>query len=128
MLKKILAFTGSLAFVWTLTATPALAVNATNGLIDAADASDYSTTTELPEVIGKVISVALSMLGVLFLILTIYAGFLWMTAAGDDKKIQTAKNILSAAVVGLVLILTAYTITNFVIGRLLVATGSGVLD
>lgn len=63
-----------------------------------------------------IINVALSFLGIIFLGLTIYAGFRWMTAGGNEDAISTAKKTLTAAVIGLVIILLAYSITNFVIG------------
>jgi hypothetical protein len=47
--------------------------------------------------------------------LTLYAGWLWMTAAGDSKQTQKAKDILITAVVGLVILLSAYAISSFVI-------------
>ncbi len=75
--------------------------------------------------IGTIISVFLSVLGVIFLILVIYAGFVWMTASGDPKAIEKAKGILTSAVIGLVIILLAYGITTFVINLLGGATGGG---
>lgn len=69
-------------------------------------------------VIGRLIQLFLGFLGVIFLILVLYAGFIWMTAAGDEKKVASAKNILMSAVVGLVVILAAYAISSFVITQL----------
>ena len=45
-------------------------------------------SADLVATIGTIISVFLGALGVIFLILVIYAGFLWMTAAGDAKKVE----------------------------------------
>jgi hypothetical protein len=79
-------------------------------------------STSLPEMVGRIINVALSLLGVLLVVLVIYAGFLWMTAQGNEDKVKTAKKILTNAVIGMVLIFAAYAITNFVIERLVGAT------
>jgi len=79
--------------------------------------------TTFAEEIAKIITVALGFLGLLFLILVIYAGFLWMTAAGNDEKIATAKKIMIAAVIGAAIVLSAYAITIFVISNLLKASG-----
>ena len=68
--------------------------------------------------IGGIISSVLAMLGTLFLILTIYAGVLWMTASGDEGKIEKAKEIITAAVIGLAIVMSAYTITYFVGSKL----------
>lgn len=76
------------------------------------------------EIIAQVISYALSFLGVLFLSLLIYAGFLWMTAAGDQEKITKAKDILQSSVIGLIIIISSYTITYFVLQNLTKAAGT----
>jgi hypothetical protein len=125
MLKKILISLAAFTIIWSVGTAPALALQVRTGLEDAAgsNGAGYSSTS-LTVIIGKLITVFLSLLGVIFLLLTIYAGFLWMTAAGDDKKIQSAKNILSAAVVGLVIILAAYAISDFVLRSLSAATGN----
>lgn len=95
-----------------------------DGLSDVADGSGgaYTTTTSLPQMIGRLIQALLGILGVIFLVLTIYAGFLWMTAAGEDKKVKEAKETLTRAVIGLVIVLSAYSITTFILGNLLSAT------
>lgn len=79
---------------------------------------------ELTETIGKLIGVLLSFLGVIFLLLIIYAGFTWMTAQGDPKAVGKAKDILITSVVGLVILLSAYAISSFVIESLQSAVSS----
>lgn len=80
---------------------------------------------DLEDTLGTLISVFLGLLGIIFLVLVIYAGFLWMTAGGDDKKVGQAKQILITSVIGLVILLSAYAISKFVIEQLTLATGSG---
>ena len=72
----------------------------------------------------KVIRVALGVLGILALILVIYAGVVWMTSGGNEQKIETAKKILLNAVIGLVIILFAFAIVQFIFSRLS-GNGSG---
>jgi hypothetical protein len=79
----------------------------------------------LEETLGMLINVLLGLLGIIFLVLTIYAGFLWMTAGGDEKQVAKAKQIIITAVIGLVILLSAYAISQFVIDQLVTATGSG---
>ena len=89
-------------------------------------ASGFTGTNDvysLSRVVASVIRTVLSLLGVIFIVLIIYAGFLWMTSAGNEEKVTKAKNIMSAAVIGLVIVLSAYAITVFVIDKLV---GSGV--
>ncbi len=73
---------------------------------------------DLPLVVGNLINVLLSVLGIIFVVLVVYAGFLYLTAQGDEKKVTKAKDILARAVIGLVIIIAAYSISNFVIGQL----------
>ncbi|MFA5946536.1 MAG: Ig-like domain-containing protein [Patescibacteria group bacterium] len=82
-------------------------------------------TADLPTIIGQIISVFLGLLGVVFLVLTIYAGTMWMTAAGDPKKVEKAKNILIQAAVGLLITISAYGITTFIVNAITGGTGGG---
>ena len=91
----------------------------TDGLNEAADnGAGYNTQKQLPEIAGSLIKVVVGFLGVIFLVLTIYAGFTWMTAAGDPKQIDKAKSILTTAVIGLVIVLSSFAITDFIITNL----------
>ncbi len=82
-------------------------------------------TEKLPELIGKIISVILGLLGTVLLVLIIYAGWLWMSAGGEPKQVDKAKDYIKNAVVGLVLILLAYAITGFVIDKLTLVQSVG---
>ena len=68
--------------------------------------------------IGLIIGVVLSFIGVLFLILMIYAGFMWMMARGSDQEIVKAKGIMTAAIIGIVIIFSSYAITKLVLNNL----------
>ena len=85
-------------------------------LNDAATAAGYDTTQgDALGKAGSIISVVIGLLGVIFLILTIYGGFLWMTAAGNEKQVEKAKNIISRAAIGVVIVLAAYAVTYFIL-------------
>lgn len=64
--------------------------------------------------IAKIINWGLGLLGIAFLFLMVYAGFLWMNAKGDDKQISTAKGIIVDAIIGIIIIFGAYAVTAFV--------------
>lgn len=68
---------------------------------------------KLAAALGSVIGSFLAFLGVIFLVLMIAGGFMWMMAGGDEKKVLKARNILVAAVVGLIIVLSAYAITAY---------------
>jgi hypothetical protein len=97
------------------------AVNLTDKLGEVQKKSGQ-TDVPLTETVGRLISVFLGLLGVIFLVLVIYAGFIWMTAQGDPKAVDKARNILISAVVGLVILLASYAISSFVITQLTTAT------
>jgi hypothetical protein len=57
---------------------------------------------------------ALQVVGIIFLVLMVYAGFLWMTAGGNEENVEKAKKLIMAAVIGIAIVLAAYSITYFV--------------
>ncbi len=86
-----------------------------------AKASGVNTDTDnqsLDLIIETVIKTILSFLGVIFLILMIYGGFLWMTARGNEDQVVKSKNLIIAAVIGLIIVLASYAISFFVFNSL----------
>lgn len=75
----------------------------------------YSTAVTIPIIVGKIISILLGLLGLVFLILVVYAGFLYLTAQGEDAQVKKAKAILTKAAIGMMLVLSSYAITNVVV-------------
>ena len=57
-----------------------------------------------------------AILGILFLGLALYGGYLWMTARGDEAQVKKAKSVLEESTIGLIIIVLAYAITTFVLG------------
>jgi len=76
--------------------------------------------------IARIIRAAFGFLGVIALGLTLYGGFTYMTAGGDENKVTTAKKILVNSAIGLAIILSAFSISQFIISRLSDATGFNV--
>ena len=64
---------------------------------------------------GRIIAPIFGLVGLGFFCLAIYAGVLWMTAMGDPKKVDKAKDILTSATIGLVIIVASYVLTNAVL-------------
>lgn len=89
-----------------------------------ARAAGFGEPKNLPEVIGSLIGIVLSLIGIVFLVLIIYAGALWMTSAGNERKVLEAKKTLIDSTIGLAIILSAYVITYFIIQSLRSATGA----
>jgi hypothetical protein len=99
------------------------AVSAVDVGLGYATASGLSTQ-DLRIAIMRVIQVVLGFLGVLAISFIVYAGFLWMTAGGNEEKISTAKKILINATIGLAIIFSAFMIASFIVNRLAEATGA----
>lgn len=85
----------------------------------------FDTSTKVGSIVATVIQAFLGLLGIIFVILILTAGYNWMTAAGDEDKVTKAKDTLSRAIIGLIIIVAAYAITYFVINNLPWGTGSG---
>ncbi len=77
------------------------------------------TNPSLPDVVGGIINSVLGILGTVFLVLIIYAGFTWMTAGGNEEKIQKAQKIIRNSTIGLLVVVLAFAITQFVLKTLI---------
>ncbi len=112
-LSKILAT----LFLWgvlLVVAQPVFAAADPYGLEASRNASQYKDSKQtLPEIAGSLIGVAFSVIGIVFLGLALYAGYKWMTAQGNEKDVTKARDTLINASIGIVLMVAAYTITNF---------------
>lgn len=78
--------------------------------------------------IARIIAQLLTFLGIIFFILILYAGFLWMTAGGNEENIGKAKRILTSAGIGLAIVVLAYAITVFVMRAFLSGAGLDTLN
>jgi hypothetical protein len=72
-------------------------------------------TTDLYTIVGRIVNVVLGFLGIVLLFYFIYGGFRWMTAGGDEKQVGEAKTMIRNAVIGLVIIMASYALSNFVL-------------
>lgn len=78
------------------------------------------------ETAANIIRSALGLLGIVAVVIVLWGGMLWMTAGGSDEKVGTAKKILFSGITGLIIILSAFALTQFVINQLIGATGAQV--
>lgn len=69
---------------------------------------------DLVKFISQVVQFILGFLAIVFTILIIWAGAQWMTAGGEEKKVETAKQTIKNSIIGLIIILCSYAITLFV--------------
>ncbi len=91
--------------------------NAGDNLKNVQNGIGGNVPTDLSLMVGNVIKVVLSLVGIIFLILTVYAGYLWMTARGDDEQVNKAKEIIKSSIMGLFIVVSSYAITVFITSR-----------
>jgi len=72
-------------------------------------------SADLKQTVLNIITFVLGLLGLIAVIMILYGGFTWLTAGGNEDKIGSAKKIISAAIVGLIVILLSWAIVNFVV-------------
>src|SRR3990167_111447 len=75
-------------------------------------------------IVASVINVILGFLGIIAVVIILLGGFKWMTAGGSEDKIGEAKKLITAGVIGLVIILASWGIATFVITGLISATST----
>ncbi len=80
-------------------------------------------TTDIRLIIANIIRVALGLLGIIAVVIIIYGGWLWMSAGGNEDQIAKAKKTLLNGAVGLIIILSAYSIVLLVMRLLGISDG-----
>lgn len=93
-----------------------------NNNLNNVSSSTYPTKSQSIEVtIASIIQIVLSLLGIVFVVLMFKAGISWMTADGNEEKVNKAKSTIINLIIGLVLIFAAYIIT-YSLGSILSGT------
>lgn len=100
------------------TTTTSTLNNTITGPADIMLANSGLSSFSLGTVIAFVIQAALSLLGIIFLVIIVFAGYRWMTAAGNEEAIKKSQEAIKRAIIGLIIVLMAYAITYFVFKQL----------
>ncbi|QQS60420.1 hypothetical protein IPN41_00325 [Candidatus Falkowbacteria bacterium] len=92
-------------------------------------ANDFQNTLGLGDedprdIAASVIRILLGFLGMIAVVIILLGGFKWMTAGGNEEKVGEARKLIIQGAVGLIIILAAFGIANFVINNLLEATNN----
>ncbi len=115
---------GALFFaLFTSTALPAFAQTSLTGDITAqyqkaGDTAGLSTKKDPQTLIAEAIQIILGLVGTLFLVLIVFAGYVRLTSHGEDDRIKKSTSTAVAALIGLTIVLVSYGITVFVTARL----------
>ncbi len=78
--------------------------------------TDLFSGASLIETVTIVVNWALGFLGIVILLIMLFAGFQYATAGGDEKKTEDARKMIINAVIGLVIIFFAFVLSNAVLG------------
>lgn len=92
--------------------------------VESVGASIGLSGTSLPQIIGNVIKTVLGLFGIIATIIIVTGGVKWMLSQGDTQKIDAAKKIMIAGAIGMILIVSGYAITAFLISSLLKTVGA----
>lgn len=79
------------------------------------------SSQDLKDTIENIIRIIVGFLGIITVIIILYGGFVWMSSFGEEDKIDRAKKLIGAGVVGLVVVLAAYAVASFVVNSLTAA-------
>ena len=85
--------------------------------LSAVSSGAYQAADEytLASLLGRIASAFLSILAIIFIILIILGGYSWLTAAGNEQKVEKARNTMTRAIIGLLIILCSWAIWIFVL-------------
>lgn len=91
----------------------------TGGLDTTAGVASLSEgSTDLPTMIGIVINYLFSILGVIFLTTTLIGGYFWMTAGGNEEKVEKGKKFIINGINGMIVVFLAYALTFVILSAL----------
>ncbi len=95
------------------------------GLGVAGKEAGFSDQLAITTLVGNVVNLALSLSGIILVSLLVYGGFLYLTAAGNPDAVKKAKSLMMNAVIGIVIIVSAYAISVFVLDAVVQAVTGG---
>ena len=70
------------------------------------------------DLVGQVLNAFFAVVGIILIVLVIHAGYLWMSARGNEEQVTKAKDQIRQAIVGFIILMGAYAITYFVLTAL----------
>lgn len=86
-------------------------------------AQQYTAPTSIPQVqannttLSNIMNLVYGLAGAIAVVYIVLGGIHYTTSAGDMNKVKKAKDTILYAVIGLVVVIAAFAITNFVVGK-----------
>ncbi len=119
-ISSLLILTGLLILPYFVFAQTSTSSSMLGTLTAVAGTGGYATSgTSLMGVVGTIIQAALGLLGAIFIIIMIIAGYNWLTAAGNETKVEKALSTIKQAIIGLIITLSSWAIWTFIFNRLI---------
>lgn len=123
------------AFAMTAVAMP-LSVKAQEPTDDTATAVSIESigdaiglgNADLKKTVLNILQLVLGLLALVAVVMVIWGGFTWLTSGGNEDKVDQAKKIISAAVIGLIIVLLAWAVVIFVTRTTSNVTNDGTED
>ncbi len=122
VLNKLTAGLSVLPVLVLPSAVHAQLSNALTGGTTGIQTTQAGSTKPLTTLIANLVNVVLGVMGIIFVVLIVYAGILYMQAGSNPDNAKKAKSLIINAVIGLVIVVAAYAIANFIIQQLVSAT------
>lgn len=122
-LARLALVSSTLSFIAALLAATVEANALTTSLLDRVNiarnvAWGPTAQQSIGLIAGSIIQTALGLLGVLFVVLLTYGGFLWLTSAGEEEKAKKARDLIVNSLIGIFIVIAAYSLAYFVLSRL----------
>ena len=116
MKKFLIAALVSLGIVVTPLAMDApVFANAKSEVTSGVSSVNDGNSTDLPSFITNIVNILLFLAGAVAVIVIIIGGIRYVMSGGDAGQVQSAKNTILYAVIGLIVVIMAYAIVNFVV-------------
>lgn len=109
-LAKLAVIAGSVGMM----ALPLATFAQTSFSIESVGSSIGLGNADLKQTVINILNLALGLLALIAVVMIIIGGFTWLTAGGNEEKVDKAKKIISAAVIGLIIVLLAWAVVIFV--------------
>lgn len=97
-------------------------------LKQTANTAGLGSETQPTAIVGRIIGIVLSLVGITLVVLMIAGGIMWMTSGGSAEQVTKAKKLMTSALIGLIIIIFSYAISAFVVERLSNVTEEAVIE
>ncbi len=85
------------------------------------------SNTSIIIIIARIIRFFLGLIGIVLVVLFLYAGYLYLTSRGEPAPVEKAKKIFQQATIGLIIIFSSFSLVSFILGRLnAIANGTSI--